>query len=868
MKKLLIDGTTRKISKDKVVVGYLQENKVEKLEFEIPEEYKTYGRKACFKAQDKTFAKIFDDITGNTLTLTRDMTQYDELEMSIAFFKTENEDEIVARTSILKIYIENAIICDDDIQPEDPKVVILDELIQKVTKLNDQVTKDEEIRQNQETTRQQNETTREENEQGRVFDELGRKKAEEERKTNELERITNENTREEYINNLKAQVDNGEFDGADFNYKWDGTKLGVKNSKETTYQFVELKGDKGDKGETGNGIQNIEKLSTVENVDTYAINYTDGTQTTFDVTNGEVTKEQLDEVDNRAKKTRNELERVKNDILETGTASDSFINVQDSAWAELQELSIDGVLKQNTTQGNNSLNINNLENKTINGVSLTKNDDGTITLKGTATADAKFRFATDDIEATANYAIQLYKFQGSFTNNYVSIYLSEDSQFSTFHLLSLTSQDFVFSNLENKTYKYVQIKVNSGVICNNLIIGCQIVKDKYIKTFEKFTGGQPSPSPEFPQEIETITGNLKLTSCDNGLFDGELRQGSWNSINDNTRCFNKNNIYVEAGDYLLITNLDVSNYRYGILVSNDNFPLNSENFSYNSGWKQANKFEFSLTESGNLGINVSSINNANINPSTFTNVKWLLIRLDLASIIEANLPEGEFIGKLNETYKDELVAVYNQLERKYHLMLNKMIGKKVIDGNTGNISKIGDNCFGINDAIKNFLHFSDLTIDNNKNNKYVILAQTSSNSLFFSISKDYNYAMNFTSAKKFNNIRIKDIRLNTVDELKQSLNEKLMEVYYILNLNSRYSLDLGPIDIPLSYNEVTNIFTDSDLLPQINAKYYRNFIKTVQNLQVNEKALKQELIDINNRLTALETAKASESEVNDDIPVE
>ena len=74
--------------------------------------------------------------------------------------------------------------------------------------------------------------------------------------------------------------------------------------------------------------------------------------------------------------------------------------------------------------------------------------------------------------------------------------------------------------------------------------------------------------------------------------------------------------------------------------------------------------------------------------------------------------------------------------------------------------------------------------------------------------------------------------------------------------------------MPLSYNEVTNIFTDSDLLPQINAKYYRNFVKTVQNLQVNEKALKQELIDINNRLTALETAKASESEVNNDISVE
>lgn len=77
MKKITINSETRQLSQASTTVGYLQENKVEKLEFEIPEEYKTYGRKACFKAQDKTFAKIFDDITGNTLTLTRDITQYD-----------------------------------------------------------------------------------------------------------------------------------------------------------------------------------------------------------------------------------------------------------------------------------------------------------------------------------------------------------------------------------------------------------------------------------------------------------------------------------------------------------------------------------------------------------------------------------------------------------------------------------------------------------------------------------------------------------------------------------------------------------------------------------------------------------------------
>ena len=47
------------------------------------------------------------------------------------------------------------------------------------------------------------------------------------------------------------------------------------------------KGDTGATGETGNGISNIRKTSTSGLVDTYTISYTDGTSTTFTVTNGQ-----------------------------------------------------------------------------------------------------------------------------------------------------------------------------------------------------------------------------------------------------------------------------------------------------------------------------------------------------------------------------------------------------------------------------------------------------------------------------------------------------------------------------------------------------------------------------------------------------
>lgn len=864
----------RKLNVSCLVVGYLEENKIEKLQFEIPEEYKGFGRKACFKANDKTFAKSFDNITDNTLTLTRDMTQYDELEMSIAFFKIENEDEIVARTSILKIYIENAIVCDDDIKPDEPKVVILDELIQKVTELNEKVTKDEETRQNQETTRQQNETVRQENEtvretneQARIKNELARKKAEEERKTNE-------NAREEYINNLKVQVDNGEFDGADFNYKWDDTKLGVKNSKETTYQFVELKGNKGDKGDTGNGIQSIEKVSTVENVDTYAIHYTDGTQTTFDVTNGEVTKEQLDEVDNRAKKTRNELERVKNDILETGTASDSFINVQDSAWAELQELSVDGVLKQTTTTGKNLMPTTDTIDKkgvTFNGVTFKLNDDESITANGTATASLNIYLNKNLISMEpGTYTLSDSVATGESSTTYFLYADIKHLDGTNWDEKNLATYAVNTSTIDEQFLYKSRIVIRNGITLNNVTFYPQLEIGPSATSYEPYTGGQPSPSPDYPQEIKTITANLKLTSCNKNLtlinFSSEIKGGVTFTHNDDgsitlngtaSSSFEfvlANNVKLPSGTYAH----SINNIRKGMYVSFDN---SADNILNGSAQKKQAIFKLNKEKIYSkyfIWIDKDTIfNNDTFYIQLERNSTATSFEQHLQSQITANLPEGEFIGKLNDTYKDTLKVVYKE-DRKHHLILNKIISKTVLNGTQPiSYSKVINDDkfvaqFNIGTAIKSsspmisdkFIYKSNGWTSNSEN----ISTGGSNNNLL--------------------QIKILQSRLEEISSngLTNWLSTHPVEVYYALE--SPYEVDLGIVDMPLSYDEITNIFTDSDLLPQINTKYYRNFTKTVQNLQINEKTLKQELIDINNRLTALETAKTSESEVNNDIPVE
>lgn len=58
--------------------------------------------------------------------------------------------------------------------------------------------------------------------------------------------------------------------------------------------FTVTNGAKGEQGETGNGIDRIEKTATVGSVDTYTIYFTDGSTTTFTITNGEVTMAQFE----------------------------------------------------------------------------------------------------------------------------------------------------------------------------------------------------------------------------------------------------------------------------------------------------------------------------------------------------------------------------------------------------------------------------------------------------------------------------------------------------------------------------------------------------------------------------------------------
>lgn len=495
----------------------------------------------------------------------------------------------------------------------------------------------------------------------------------------------------------------------------------------------------------------------------------------------------------------------------------------------INKLTIDGVCKQNTTTGKNLLDLSNLTSRVWNGITITKREDGSYSFSGTATDSTSFTLPLNLTLSPGTYTFSFETVQGFLVRledeNKAEVFKVNDKKKSVTVTLS-----------EEKQIKRLYFWASSGSTYNKDVFP-QLEQGSQATNFEPYTGCQPSPSPNYPQNISVLTGNLKLTSCGKNLLNIEdytkSNDTSILSINNREIKFTTpNNARYEQVIYFNNVTLK-ANKTYTIVRTKSNeipSTMGQVELYKGSSWikvilssdKNSNTFTVDEDNVYRIRIKLSNANQASYT-GTISDIMVSEVGGNYEPYQDSSLniaiPSNEFVGKLDDTYKDTLNVVYKD-DGHYHLMLNKMIGKKVVDGNTGIITKISDNHFGINDAIKNFLHFSDLTINNNKNNKYIILSQTSSNSQFISIAKDYNYAMNFTSTEKFNNIRIKDIRFNTVDELKQSLNEKPMEVYYTLNLNSRYSLDLGIVDTLLSYDEITNIFSDSDLYPVINVKYY------------------------------------------------
>lgn len=221
-----------------------------------------------------------------------------------------------------------------------------------------------------------------------------------------------------------------------------------------------------------------------------------------------------------------QIERNKTDIVslkkETGLLKEDVSNkitkfyasnlgethITDSDNGKIMDMMLYGRSEQKQYRGKNLLPTTMyLNSAVINGVTFTNNGDGSVTAKGTST-DIVF-FTLWGFNTLADKGILPGLKVGDTV--YASDCLLQET--NSKELLKITTNGTTTIN-SSTTTMYVAIRVNKGVTVNKTYYP-QIEKGSEFTSYEPYVGGQPSPSPDYPQEIKSVVNpTVKVSSED------------------------------------------------------------------------------------------------------------------------------------------------------------------------------------------------------------------------------------------------------------------------------------------------------------------------------------------------------------------
>lgn len=199
-------------------------------------------------------------------------------------------------------------------------------------------------------------------------------------------------------------------------------------------------------------------------------------------------------------KQLNEQIRGKAPVITESTTiqSGSPTTVTDSAEMPFQDMVIYGKSEQVTTTGAN-LAKPKLQSGLRSGITVTKYDDGSYNFKGTCTGDIYVEVCTNDVEIG-----KTYYFSGGAENG-------SSTTFQTY-IISKDYSEIVGYNLVKKSFKankelyYLNCAIYKGATVDFTIKPMLNIGSEALP-FEPYTGGKPSPSPEYPQEIVSVGGS-------------------------------------------------------------------------------------------------------------------------------------------------------------------------------------------------------------------------------------------------------------------------------------------------------------------------------------------------------------------------
>ena len=259
---------------------------------------------------------------------------------------------------------------------------------------------------------------------------------------------------------------------------------------------------------------------------------------------GEAVREQFKGNDEKINSLKEDLSTK---ITKFYASSQGETHLADSDNGKITDMVLYGRSEQKQYSGKNLLNPT-LQTTIKNGVTCTANGDGTYTLNGTTTTTTVFDIAQD--VSYSSFRLAGCPVGGAHDVSY-------ELQARTDNLI------YGYDTGDGKDIKadenfFIRIRINTGINCNNLlfkpmIVDASLYPDATYDDFEPYTGGIPSPNPDYPQEIKSVV-NPTVKVCGKNLFKATLGNVTANGI---TCTANSDGTYILNGTCTTSTALSI-----------------------------------------------------------------------------------------------------------------------------------------------------------------------------------------------------------------------------------------------------------------------------------------------------------------------
>ena len=274
-------------------------------------------------------------------------------------------------------------------------------------------------------------------------------------------------------------------------------------------------------------------------------------------------------------------------------------------------------LEQETTTGKNKLNSLGTYSagttRTSNGVNYTFNEDGSITINGTATGTS---FALLIGESLNDYQTEKFRITedyvaGSWNNANIQLTTrGTDGEYRTIY--KGNNPDIV--NIKNIPIGVIFVQVVTNATVNETIYP-QIELGNTQTSYEKFTGGNPAPNPDYPQDIEVVSGDNTIKVEGKNLCNG-INQNYFLYGDANTSGYATNNsgliINVDGlSNYTISSKITQSRYRVACL---NEIPTTSNGITAYNGVNKDNTND-------NITINANGYDYLIVNATDLTSIQ-------------------------------------------------------------------------------------------------------------------------------------------------------------------------------------------------------------------------------------------------------